>query len=107
MQARQDSKLKDFKDEAKAGEEVLDVFDSVEANQFFIFAYLVGYCRIRVVARIVREQLDVVAVEEFQLSKTTGSIGWATSLNLADLSVGFKVVGNRMVVGNTCFLKQR
>ena len=36
--------LNDFQDEAEAGEVVLYVFYSVEANQFFVVAYLVSYC---------------------------------------------------------------
>ena len=94
----------DFKDEAEGGEVVLLVFDSVEADQLFVTTYLEGLCRLREVARVVAKKLGVGTVEEFELTEPSATD--ECSVNLTNLSVGIKVVGNRMVMGNTCFLKQ-
>ena len=94
----------DFKDEAEGGEVVLLVFDSVEADQLFVGAYLEGLCRMRVVARVVAKKLGVGTVKEFELTEHIATD--AASVNLTNLSVGIKVIGNRMVMGNTCSFKQ-
>ena len=93
MQAWQGSRILDFQDEAEAVEEVALVFDSVEADQFFVVAYLVGCCWIRNVAGIVAKELGVGFVKEFELSNR-GMTTVGGSFHFANLSVGVKVVGS-------------
>ena len=82
----------------------MQTFYSIETDQLFVCAYKVGYCIKLPVARVVAEQLGVFTVEEFELTERAIT---NESLKFGNLFIGIRIVGDRMVMDDVFFFKQR